>query len=382
MRRFTFHNPGKLVFGEGAAKTAGKELAALGGKRALLVTDETIAETPMVETVKKALGPAFAAAFTGVVPDTGIDIIDRATEAARGVGADSVVSVGGGSSIDTAKAVAATLSSGVKSAVELIGFYKLPGPPAPHVAIPTTAGTGSECTSMAVIKDHAAGKKLLMLDPRLIPPVGILDPTLTVSMPRGITAATGMDAMTHAAEAIMSTNCLPPGDALAVHAIGMIAANLPAAVENGDDLQARGAMLIASSLAGQAFQNAYVGVVHAMAHALGGKLGIPHGLANGILLWVGMEYNSAVVPARVALIGKALGLTPSGSDEADAAAAVKAMRAFAEKAGINTRLKHAGVDPTCLAEVAALALADPSMGTNPRKPGDAGEIEALLHQCL
>lgn len=383
MRSFTFHSPTRLVFGKGAAtKKLSKELSALGAKRALVVTDETIAGSEMVEGVRAALGDRVAATFTGVVPDTGIEIIDKAVGMAREAGADSVVSVGGGSSIDTAKSVAAVLGMGADTVAGLIGFFKLDKAPVPHIAVPTTAGTGSECTSMAVIKDREQGKKLLLLDYKLIPPVGILDPLLSVSMPRGVTAATGMDAMTHAAEAIMSASAMPPSDALALHAISLICEHLPVAVDKGDDLEARGMMLIASAEAGQAFLNAYVGVVHAMAHALGGIVGVPHGLANGILLAVGMEYNAEAVPERVAMIGRAMGVEMTGDAAEDAQAGVRAMREFSSKVGIPSRLKNAGVDPGCLADVARLAFEDPALTTNPRKPEGPDDLEALFKTCM
>ncbi len=384
MRKFTYHNPGKMLFGEGAIKRTAKEAAALGGSRALLITDEALAESPMVEAVKAALGDLLAATFSGVIPDTGLEVIEEAARLGFEKEVDLVVSVGGGSSIDTAKSAAAMLGAGPEggSIRDMVGYGKLPRAPLPHIAIPTTAGTGSECTSMALVKDRQKHEKLLVMDPRLIPAVAILDPALTVSLPKGLTASTGMDAMTHAAEAIMSRNAIPPTDALAVHAISVIAEYLPRAVDKGDDLEARSMTLIAAAEAGQAFTNAYVGVVHAMAHALGGIAGVPHGLANGILLPAGMEYNALAVPERVALIGKAMGMELSGDPKKDAMSAAKAMREFARSVGIPDRLKHAGVEPSCLADAAILAMADSSMLSNPRKPEEPGEIEELLKNCL
>jgi len=382
MKPFKFHNPGRLVFGQGAIKNIANELNTLSAKRPILVTDEGLAPTPIVASVKDALSKVLAAEFTGVVPDTGIEIIDQAVKVAREAGADSVVSVGGGSSMDTAKGIAAMLTSEADSIKDLVGFFKLKQLPAPHLAVPTTAGTGSECTSMAVIKDRAAGRKLYIVDQKLIPPVGVLDPELTRTMPREVTAGTGMDAMTHAAEALMSTNAMPPADALAFHAISLIAKSLPRAVEQGDDLEARGMMLVASAEAGQAFQNAYVGVVHALAHALGGLFGVPHGLANGMLLWIGMEYNAQAAPERVAMIGRAMGIPAANNDQEDAAAAAQAVRELAAKIGIPARLSEAGVDPSRLSEAAALALSDAALYTNPVKPKDAGELMELYQRLL
>ncbi len=383
MKPFTFHNPGKLVFGEGSAKKrVKKELNKLGASRPVLVTDETISASEMVETVKDALGDSMAALFNGVVPDTGIDIIDKAAEIAREDEADSVVSVGGGSSIDTAKAVASILGSQADSVREIIGFNKLANSPAPHVAIPTTAGTGSECTSMAMVKDRQGGKKLVIMDQKLIPQVGILDPTFTRTMPKGVTAATGMDALTHAVEAIVSTNSMPPADALAMQAISVIHRFLPKAFEDPEDMEARSMMLVASAEAGQAFQNAYVGIVHAMAHALGGIVGLPHGLANGILLPVGMEYNAYTVPEKVALVGSAMGIEGSGDPAADARETIKAVQELAAKVGIPDRLRNAGVDPECVEQASAFAMVDPALFTNPRQPKDSKEMEDLFAKCM
>jgi len=383
MQKFNFHNPGRMVFGENSAvKRAGKELDALGCSRVMLVTDGPLSETDMIETIKEALSERLVAVFDQVVPDTGVDVVGSAVKTARRETVDSVISVGGGSSIDTAKAVAAALTHDEEAVRDLIGFNKLKNKPAPHIAVPTTAGTGSECTSMAMIKDREKGKKLVLLDDKLIPEVAILDPVLTVGLPPNLTASTGMDAMTHAAEAIMSTRAMPPADALALHSVRMIMKNLPRALQDGSDLNARGAMLVASSCAGQAFQNAYVGIVHAMAHALGGMFGVPHGLANAIMLAVGMEYNSEAAPQKVAMIGEAMKVSSTGDVKEDAQKAIIAMREFASSLGIPLKLSDAGVDGSGLDECAQLALKDPSIYTNPKMPEDAEAIKDLLQKCL
>ncbi len=274
--------------------------------------------------------------------------------------------------------IMAVMGEGAREVSEVIGFHKLKRQPPPHLAIPTTAGTGSENTSMAVIKNSAEKKKVILMDDKLIPAAGFLDPTMTVSMPGHVTAATGMDAMTHAAEAIMSINANPPTDALALHSVTMISQSLPAAVANGEDLSARSMMLVASTQAGQAFQNALVGVVHAMAHALGGIAGVPHGLANGILLAAGMEYNIRKAAERVAGVGAAMGAPQSGDPERDARAAVAAMREFAASVGMPERLRDADVPEDKLVDIANLASSDPAMMTNPVQPEHAEEILNIL----
>ena len=375
--RFSFQNPGKLVFGAGAIKSVGKELQALGASRALLVTDETLARSPLIEAAKAALGKNLAGVFDRVVPDSGVEVVNAGAAAGREAKADSVVSVGGGSSIDTAKGIAVLLKKGIADVRPVLGYFTVKEKPVPHIAIPTTAGTGSECTSMAVIKDREKNVKALIMDLNLIPPVGILDPELLLGLPPILTAATGMDAMTHAVEAMISTNYMPPADALAAHAIQLLLEYLPAAVKDGKDLEARSMTLIASAEAGQAFQNAFVGVVHAMAHALGGMFGVPHGIANAMFLAEGMAYNLPVAPARVAAVARAMGIPASGNEQKDGEAAIAKMRQFGQSLGLPQRLAEVKVDPSRLEDCAKLALADGAMATNPRRPSGHQELLAI-----
>lgn len=373
--RFVFHNPGKLVFGAGAVKNVTKELTALGAKRAMVVTDESLAGSPLVAAVKSALGAQLAGVFDRVVPDSGVDLVNAGAARARELNADAVVSVGGGSSIDTAKAIAVLMKKGASDIRPFLGYFKVKEPTARHLAIPTTAGTGSECTSMALLKDQEKQVKVLMLDNHLIPAVGILDPELLLGLPPLLTAATGMDAMTHAVEAMISTNHMPPADALAAHAIGLLLEYLPRAVQNGSDLTARAMTLIASAEAGQAFQNAYVGVVHALAHALGGMFGVPHGIANAMFLAEGMAYNLPAAEPRLAAVARAMGIPPSPDPRHDGEAAISRMREFHRALGLPQRLSELKVDPARLEDCAKSALADPSLSTNPRRP--SGHLELL-----
>jgi len=380
--RFSFQNPGKLVFGAGAIKNVSKELQALGASRALLVTDEALAGSPMVAAAKAGLGKNLAGVFDRVVPDSGLEVVNAGAAAGREAKADCVVSVGGGSSIDTAKGIAVLLKKGGDDIRPYIGYFSVKEKPVPHLAIPTTAGTGSECTSMAVIKDREKNVKALIMDLNLIPPVGILDPELLLGLPPLLTAATGMDAMTHAVESMISTNYMPPADALAAHAIQLLLDYLPRAVQNGRDLEARSMTLIASAEAGQAFQNAFVGVVHALAHALGGMFGVPHGIANAMFLAEGMAYNLSAAAGRVAAVARAMGIPASGNERKDGEAAVAKMREFGRSLGLPQRLSEVKVDPSRLEDCAKLALADGAMTTNPRRPAGPQELLAIYQARL
>jgi alcohol dehydrogenase len=265
---FVFSAPTRIVFGPGASADAGVEMAALGGKATLIVSDPGVLEAGLVDGIRRSLGARCVGMFHDVPQDTGVQVVDRAAELARSLGADSLVSVGGGSVMDTAKGLAVLLTEGGRLG-DHQGFQMLSRRLAFHVAIPTTAGTGSEVTFAAVIKDPQAWQKLLLFDYHLAPDVAILDPRLLVSLPPRITAFTGMDALTHAVEALHSLQGEPLADALALHAIRLLFRHLPRCVERGDDLEARGRTLIAATLAGQAFTNTMVGVVHALAHTLG-----------------------------------------------------------------------------------------------------------------
>jgi aldehyde dehydrogenase (NAD+) len=380
--RFQFQSPGRIIFGQGAARLAGKEFSRLGANRALLVTDEVLKDSEMVNTVKESLGENLAAVFDRVRPDSGLDLVNEGAALARDKGADAVVSVGGGSSMDTAKGICVLLTKQDPDIRPYMGFFKVREKVKPHIAIPTTAGTGSECTSMAVIKDQDKNVKELLVDNNLIPPVAILDPDMTLTMPASLTASTGMDALTHAIEAMVSTRHMPPADALAGHAIRLLLTNLPLSCKDGSDLEARSMNLIAASEAGMAFQNAYVGVVHAMAHALGGQFGVPHGLANALLLPEGMAYNLESVPDRMAIVAQAMGLTPSRDERADGIAAIEKVRALTTELKLPQRLSQVGVKENGLETCAHLALADGAMSTNPRRPEGPEEILEIYRRVF
>ena len=372
---FIFMNTTRVVFGPGSSRDVREEVRALGCARAVVVTDEGLAKgTDVPARIEKALGDSCAGVFSDVVPDSGVHIVDAGAAFARERGADCIVSVGGGSAIDTAKGIAIVLKEG-GSLRDYEGFQVLQRRATPHVAIPTTAGTGSEVTYVAVIKDHEAHQKLLFGDYNIIPNTALLDPELTVGLPPHLTAATGMDAMSHAVEAIHSQQNEPIADGLALHAIRLIAEFLPRAVANGKDLVARGQMLIASNMAGAAFSNAQVGLVHAMAHTIGARYGVHHGLANSIVMPHVVRFNAGEVAATYRPVAAALGIAiGSLSDEACAEAVAARLSDLAGRAGLPQTLSSQGVPEAALPELAEATLDDASIIYNGRAVLGADEV--------
>jgi aldehyde dehydrogenase (NAD+) len=301
-------------------------------------------------------------------------VVDKGAERALAAGADVLVSLGGGSVIDTAKGMCIVMKEG-GSLRDFQGMQMLTRPQTPHVVIPTTAGTGSEVTSGAVVLDPEQGQKIIIFEYFNTPKTAILDPRMTVKLPAGLTASTGMDAMTHAVESYVAQARNPISDSAALHAIKLIVKYLPAAVENGANLMARGQMQIAALLAGWAFSNAMVGLVHAMAHSLGAICRIPHGLANGILLPHVMSYNLDEIPELTADIAEAMGVAIQDADTLSAAkAAVDKMQTFAKSIGLNQRLRDLGVDENLLKDCAELSMSDGSIVYNPKIVTDAEEV--------
>jgi len=371
---FIFRLPTKVIFGAGTAKEAGIETEALKGTRALIVTDRDLVKTDLVKIVQNALGAKCVGVFSDVTPDTGIHIINAGAEYGRKLRADILISVGGGSAIDTAKGIAICLTKGGRLE-DHAGFNILDGPITPHIVIPTTAGTGSEVTYAAVIKDHEQKRKLLFADNYLIPNVAILDPNMTIGLPKGITAGTGMDALSHCVEAIHSMQSEPIADALALHGIRMIREFLPRAVENGGDIIARGQMLIAACIAGAAFSNAQVGIVHALAHCVGARFGVPHGIANSILLPHCIMYNLDACPEKYSQIAEAMGKDIRGLELLKAAEqAAVAIWEFAKAIGMPQTLREMNVEESGLEECANDALMDGSIVYNPKPVFDPNEI--------
>ena len=379
---FVFWSPTKVVFGENTALDVAIEVENLKCKKALIVTDKNlVSNTDIPERMRKTLGSLCVGIFSGVEPDSGIHIVNQGAKFGTGRGADCLVSVGGGSAIDTAKGMAILMKEGGRLQ-DYAGFQVLTRPQTPHIVIPTTAGTGSEATYIAVIKDHQEGRKLLFGDYNILPNVAILDPRMTEGLPPKLTAATGMDAMCHAIEALYSLQREPIADGLALHAIRLIKEFLPRAVENGKDMTARGQMLLAANMAGSAFSNAQVGLVHALAHSVGAVFGVHHGLANSILLPACLRYNADACGDICLNVLSALEVSTEGI-QADKAGEIVAdkIAEFTKKLGLPQRLRDVGVPEAGLAECSELALSDGAIVYNPKFISDSAEVLKVYQEA-
>ena len=375
---FVYNNPTRICFGEDVGEDAGIEMEPLGCSKALLVTDKPLREhTDVVERIEKALGKKLAGVFDDVVADSGVHVCEAGAAYGKKVGADCLVSVGGGSAIDSAKGIAILLREG-GSLRDYVGFQNLTRPQTPHIAIPTTAGTGSEVTYAAVIKDHERKQKLVFGSNYITPNVALLDPTLTVGLPPLLTAATGMDAMSHAVEALCSQQREPISDGLALHAIRLIAAYIERATTKGDDLEARGQMLIAANMAGVAFGNAQVGLIHAMAHTVGGRFSVHHGTANALFMPHVLRFNAEDCADVCRAVATALPIdTADLDDEAAVDAAATYLFELNGKLGLPQRLRDTAVEESALESLAEATLYDGSIVYNGRMVMDPAEILAV-----
>ncbi len=310
---FEFTLPTKLVYGVGILGNIEDAVKVFGKRKALVVTDEILVETGLVEKVAtgfKGTQIKIAGTFDKVPPNSTIDTVEQCAAMAKKKKCDLFIAVGGGSVIDTAKVANILVVKGGKLQ-DHMGAYLLESSEQllPSIVIPTTAGTGSEVTKVAVIADPDNDVKLPFAEEQFLPQLAILDPEMTVSLPGKLTAATGMDALTHAIEAYVDKEWSPASDALALHAIKLISHNILQACAKPDDLEARGAMQVGSFLAGVAFSHSMVGMVHGISHALGGVYHIPHGLANALVLPEVMAYNLEAQVERYADIALAMGIS-------------------------------------------------------------------------
>lgn len=384
---FVYFGPTKVVFGGGSSTSElESEISSLGCSRAIVVTDQGIIKAGLSENIIKTLGDKCVGVFSDVPQDTGIDVVNRGAAFAGEKGADIVISIGGGSVIDTAKGMCILLTEG-GSLADYEGIQLLTRPQTPHIVIPTTAGTGSEVTWIAVIYDKEKGQKILIVESHNAPRVAILDPQLTIGLPPLLTASTGMDAMTHAIEAMTSIQREPLSDAMALHAIRLLSTWLPECLKDGRDLKARGQVQLAATMAGWAFGNALVGLVHAMAQSVGAVARVPHGVACGILLPWCMDFNlSDGEPETIAIyatVAEALGLSARGDDPgSSAAAAVKGSFDLLEEIGHPMKLSEFGVTEEHITEAADLSMADGAIINNIRYVSEKDEVLDIYRRAL
>ena len=371
---FSWVNRPRIMYSPGLRSEVGYEMAQLGGKRAVIFTDKGLVAAGIAEMVAEEVKKSdieLAGIFDSIIQDARIDIINAGAAFYRKCGADCMIAVGGGSVMDTAKAINIMIGGGnddFQPLADQAGLWEGAKQLPPHIAFPTTAGTGCEVTNAMVVLDTKAHAKLSVTHPNCNADLAMLDPELTVKLPAKITAFTGIDALTHAIEGITSTGAEPISDALGLHAVRLIFKYLPIAVKNPEDITARGHMLLASTIAGMCFVNTMCGAVHATAHALGALYGIPHGLANAIMLPVVMDFNASDVPERYMMIADAMGLDVKDKKPVEAAKmAVKAVVSLKKKIGLTDTLKDLKVpkDPEKLKPLVELAAADGQIGYNP-----------------
>lgn len=389
---YEFCNSAKVVSGTHALEHIGFELAALGASRPLVVTNRQLLDLKVATLVLDALKDTeaeVAAVYDDVPVDSSVHVVNEVAKLYRDKRADAIVAVGGGSVLDTAKGATIVLTHDAADLMEYRGAESLVGRrTVAFIAIPTTAGTGSEVTSVAVIKDTERHVKMGFSSLSLLPDVAILDPRLTVGLPPHLTASTAMDALTHAIEAFSCVQANPLSDCYARAAIGLIREYLPKVMADSKDPKTRLALANAALLAGAAFSNSMVGIVHAMGHAAGGVAGVPHGDAMAILLPHGMEYNLDCAGQRYGeLLLDLAGLdayvaTPAADRPAAAVEAVRAMmRALHAQAGLPLTLTEAGVTPEQVPEIAETALNDGAMSMNPKQP-TREDLTAILKAAL
>lgn len=359
-------------FGVGSRKMIAEEVAKRGYTKALVVTDKDLVKfgvAAQVTDVLKEAGIPFEV-FDEVKPNPTVTNVKNGIAAFKAAGADFIVAIGGGSSMDTSKAIGIIINNPEFSdVVSLEGVANTKKKSVPVIALPTTAGTAAEVTINYVITDEKNVKKMVCVDPNDIPTLAIIDPELMLSMPRGLTASTGMDALTHAIEGLITLGAWEMSDMFEIKAIEMISKWLPKVVENPSDIEARDGMATAQYIAGMAFSNVGLGLVHGMAHPLGAYYDIPHGVANALLLPFVMEYNKeSDAKAKFRTIANAMGVDTSKMDDDQAAqAAVDAVKALAIKVHIPQHLKEIGVPESGLPTLAQAAFNDVCTPGNPRK---------------
>lgn len=372
-------------FGAGSRSVLADEIKSRGYKKALVVTDKDLIRFGVAAQVTELLekGEIPYEIFSDLKANPTVKNVKAGVEAFKKSGADVLIAIGGGSAMDTSKAIG-IISANPEFAdvVSLEGVAPTKKKSIPIIALPTTAGTAAEVTINYVITDEENVKKMVCVDPKDIPVLSIVDAELMMSMPKGLTAATGMDALTHAIEGYITKGAWTLTDMFELKAIELIAKYLPTAVEQGNNVEARDAMATAQYIAGMGFSNVGLGLVHGMAHPLGAFYDIPHGVANALLLPHVMQYNMESSIEKFGDIARAMGVDTTGMDPRQAAqAAVDAVTALALRVGIPQKLAPLGVKEADLPRLAASAFADVCTPGNPKETNPE-DILAIYQEVL
>ena len=366
-------------FGPGARKELPEVLTRMGVKKALVTSDKgliKVGTTKMVTDVLDEMGFPYDI-YSEIKPNPTVTNVKQGVEAFKASGADCIIAIGGGSSMDTAKGIGIVANNPeFGDIVSLEGCAPTKNKSVPIIALPTTAGTGAEVTINYVIIDEERQAKMVCVDPNDIPAVAIVDPELMYSLPKGLTAATGMDALTHAIEGYITKGAWIMSDMYELQAIKMIAENLPIAVDEPTNPVGREGMALAQYIAAQAFSNVGLGLVHGMAHPMGSLHDIPHGVANALLLPTIMEFNMPTRIEKYGIIAQHMGVDTTGMTPEEAAqAAVDAVRALSVRVGIPQHLSEIGITEADIPALAAQAITDVCTPGNPRDVTEAEIIE-------
>jgi len=371
-----------LFSGPGSSLQLCDAIALLGVRKLLIVTDAMLVRIGLLDGVKVRLGKLGVgfAVYDGILPDPTVDQIEAGLKVVKQERCEAILAIGGGSSIDAAKVIAARATND-KSVASMEGMFRVFTAPMPLFALPTTAGTGSEVTIAAVVSDPARKSKSAIMDPKLVPMMAALDGALMTGLPPAITAATGMDALTHAVEAYLSANALPETDGYALAATKLIMTNLPQAFARGKNVAARQAMAFASYYAALAFTRAGVGYVHAISHNFGAFYHTPHGLANAIVMPYVLEYSKRNCIDRLATLGEVSGLRRKGDRPPKLAARfIDHIRALNETFGIPSGLE--ALQASDIPAIAEKALKEAHYTYAVPRYMDQDTCEALIARML
>jgi alcohol dehydrogenase class IV len=378
-----FSNPTEIVYGTGSIRQLASLVEKEQAKKVLVITDPGVWQAGLVQEVETQLhevGIEYEI-FAEVEPNPSVDTVEKAFQQYCALGADMIIAMGGGSAIDVGKAVGVLATNG-GTITQYEGIDTFTHSIAPLLAIPTTAGTGSEVTLFTVITDTKRDYKLTVGGRKLAPAYAIVDPALTLTMPRSVTASTGLDALVHAIESYTSLAAYPLSETLALEAIRVISANLRQAVFNGANLAARENMLYGSLVAGMAFNNTRLGNVHAMSHPVSAMFKVAHGVANSILLPHVMEFNVYAVPEKFRSIAEAMGYRTDGLPLMEAAKlAITAVKELAADIGIPSSLRDVGVREDAIPQMAQDAMKSGNIAVNPRKTTEA-DIRMLFEKAM
>ena len=394
MNEFSFSVPQNITVGKGSLAKLPEVAKKSGGSHAFLMSGPHLAKMGLVEKAANSLKSAGIAVdtFTDIEGNPSVETVDKATAAFKEAGADFIVAFGGGSPMDVAKAVGITAKYG-GSITEYEGAHKVPGPIIPLIAIPTTAGTGSEVTAFSVITDHSRDYKLTVFSYEILPAYAILDAELLTTAPASVAAACGIDAFIHAEEAYISTAASPFSDAMAEKAMSLIGKNIRRFVANRGDIEAAEAMLVGSLFAGIAFSFARLGNVHAMSHPVSAFFDVPHGVANAVLLPVIAEYNALADHGRYLTIYNDISPVPAYEEEFEPLMLVDAIRELCGEIGIPANLTEAinnasKTGPVSTEEIeskieamAVDAMKSGNIAVNPRSSRQC-DIEMLYRKAL